>query len=195
MYIVIEYAEGGSLETFLNDAQNRIKEGGRKNYQKVIAKFMVEILTGLMELHESGRDIKLQNIMVQGKSPQEQDALVGDFGLICCERTTPCKDPEGVIGPGKLLNRAGADGVGAKTLQTQKKQRKRRQTPSNPITNPFMHGSQRWGVHSHLRSQSSSRSVRHFGLRQSLAQHVAIANYCVLQLRFQLGAENPRALF
>lgn len=73
VYIVSDYADGGSLQEWLN------KEGGKAESQEQAIEFTLDILEGLNGLHKSGyvhRDIKPDNILIR-----RNICCLADFGI------------------------------------------------------------------------------------------------------------------
>jgi NIMA (never in mitosis gene a)-related kinase len=76
IYIVMEYADGGSLDQKIRLYQNR----GQKFETEEILRYMAQITLGVMAMHSKNilhRDIKTQNIFIT----QNDILKMGDFGI------------------------------------------------------------------------------------------------------------------
>lgn len=76
MYIAMEYCEGGSLDTITR----RIRENGGRIGERVLAYIADSVLNGICYLYDRNiihRDIKLQNILLDGKGRVK----LCDFGV------------------------------------------------------------------------------------------------------------------
>ncbi|MBK8811544.1 MAG: SUMF1/EgtB/PvdO family nonheme iron enzyme [Acidobacteria bacterium] len=73
VYVVCDFADGGSLETWLRN------NGGKAPTHEAAVRIALEILTGLEKLHEKGfvhRDLKPDNVLIMNGTP-----CIADFGV------------------------------------------------------------------------------------------------------------------